>query len=979
MNIDRLPTAAERALRREGRGRLYLDDVWRAAYATDGSHYMIMPLGVFVPRDADDVALAVSLANEHDFPLIMRGAGTGLAGETLGRALIVDTTRHLNNVRVIDPGSKTVRVEAGRVLDSLNTTLAPHGLKFGPDPSSSSRAVMGALVANNSTGAHSLVYGHTRHHVRAMDVVLSDGTQTRFESRPLDGVPTGDSLEARIYSETARLIRDNADLIEAKRPKTKRDRAGYLLYNVLDGDTINLAQLMSPSEGTLAAITSIDLDVHSIPRAVGFAVLSFPSYVAAAWAVRQALEHSPAAVELLDEMALNCIRLAGKGDLLPSNAKAVLFVEFYGESDAEITHRIETLEAAMRRADADQRFEITTPRDAAQAAAIWAVRKSVEPMQHRMGWKNGTAPCGFIEDAAVDPFRLGEYMEGLCRIMGNHAREWGMYGHAGAGLLHTRVFLDLSRTDHRDEMQAIAEEVFDLVVGMDGTISGEHGTGLARTQFVPRQYGELFPVLEEIKRVFDPGNVLNPGKVVGNDDPELMKKNVRKQSPSDASKAQAKSAPSALFHWEGAVGWLDAASHCTGCGECRTPSRVGRMCPSFKDSPDELRCTRARANVMRLIARGEVSADAMLAPEFRDAADYCLDCKMCTVFCPVAVDGGKLMAEARAQVVARRGLRKGAKLFTSSEALSRLACSVAPIANGVNALAPVRLLMEKFADYDHRRMIPAFCGKPFLSSLKAPRITYGNVERVVSIEPEGWKEGDRSVAYFVDQFANFNDPSVAHAFVEVMNANGIRVLVPPQRASAMPAIDYGDVMTAKRVIAETLAQLAPFACDGVPIVCTEPTAALALSKEYADLDDSQATKEVADATREATDFLRELRDADALNTSFRELPYRFGYHTPCHLQQFEFGRPGMELLSIIPGVSVELIDQGCCGLAGAFGFGPEQFVLSQTIARPIASSLQSDAFTHGATECSLCRMQLEQASGREMVHPIKVLAEAYRG
>jgi len=519
-------------------------------------------------------------------------------------------------------------------------------------------------------------------------------------------------------------------------------------------------------------------------------------------------------------------------------------------------------------------------------------------------------------------------------------------------------------------MQRIAEDVMGLVLSMNGTISGEHGTGLVRTQFVPRQYGELFPVLERVKRIFDPKNILNPGKIVGNADPELMKRNTRFEPHGGRNPL----AP--LLKWHGEPDWLKAATRCTGCGECRTPSRAGRMCPSFKDSPDETRSTRARGNLMRMIARGEISPERLFLPEFEDVSDYCLNCKMCLVFCPVGVDGGKLMVEARSQIARRRGQTLGGRMFIDSEQLSKLAAWTAPIANWALRARAARFLMEKLTGVDRRRTLPSFAGgRSFLARHANEKASAS--DDFATIEPPDPKTCRHTVAYFVDQFANYNDPAVGEAFLTVMRANNIRVLLPPQRAATMPAIDFGDLAKARRVVEANVASLAPFARKGIPIICTEPTAALALRKEYADVVESDDVKAVAEATREAGEYLRERLAAGELNTNFRSLSCKFAYHTPCHVQRWEYGRPGMELISRIPGVAVELIDQGCCGMAGAFGFKTSQYGLSQKIASHVAAEADSPRFTHGATECSICRLQLEGASTRAYLHPINILAQAY--
>lgn len=945
-------------------GGVHADKLTRALYATDASIYEIDPLGVVFPRTVGEVAALHRLAHEHRVPIIPRGGGTGLAGEALGRAIIYDLTRHFNRILEISPEDGWVRAEAGVQLDVLNSALKPFGKKLGPDPASGSRCVVGGVVANNSTGAHSLYYGHFRDHVMELQCVLANGEIVRFAPMDLDGeeyraATSRDTHEARVITGTRAICEKFAALIGGKWPHhLNRHRSGYLLHGVVHDGRIDMTKIIAGSEGTLASVISAKLRIVDIPAARGLLLLQFPHTIPAARAVGPILAHKPYACELLDHNIVDLARKAGFGyeKYLPEGVGAVLMVEFEGPDPAAVAEKIRACreDIVVRRELAVGCEEAIAPE---KQAALWRIRKSGEPLLY--GKYHDKHPLGFIEDTSVDPHRLHEYLAGKDEIFRRHGVDYATYAHAGAGVLHTRPYMDTGSAEDLGKMEQIAHETYDLLLSLGGSISGEHGDGLSRTQFLIKQFGpELYAVFHQVKDLFDPRHIMNMGKIVYNRDPHLVRNNLR-LNPSTPHPGI-----TTILDWK--PGELERESEaCNGCAECRAMETIVTMCPIFKATGDEAATPRAKGNLMRLLMNGKLDEDWMRTDEFKHIADKCVNCKACFLECPSHVNIPMMMLEAKAAWVRENGQTLTNQFLVHAETISRLNCMIAPLANWAARNPLARWIMEHTIGIDRRRQLPRFSPRPFL-----PR----SQENYEPARPNG-----RKVVYFVDLFANYNDPELAEAFVKVFTHNGVEVAVPRgQKGCGMPAMDYGSVELARRTIRHNAALLRPWIEKGYTIVTSEPTATLSLRDEYLYFVDNEDTRALAKAARDAMDYLRELAGDGILSTDFqRPVNARFGYHAPCHLKALHVGKPGVEIVNQIPGVSVRLIDRGCCGIAGTYGMKKANFDTSMEAGKGLLEELRSEDVLLGMSECSTCKMQMEQGSAKETVHPLKVLAHAY--
>ncbi len=948
------------------KGELLFDDLSRALYSTDASIFQIRPLGVAVPRDEEDVQALVRYAGENQLPLIARGAGTGVAGESLGPGLIIDLSRHFRNI--LDVGPDTIRAQAGVTCRQLNVRLAREGRRFAPDPASADQCTVGGMVANNASGAHALRHGYTRDHVAALRVVLDTGDAATVGREPLQ--PAADSGPGHlqdIVGAVGVLLEQHAELIRSCRPRTPFNRCGYLMHDVLADDAVDLPRLLTGSEGTLALVTEATLRTVPLPGGRSLVLLGFASLDAALRAAQRTLPSGPAACELIDRRLLSLARgsaAAAVAALVPAAAEAVLLVEY--EAD---TYR-EARDAALRLADqlyrGDRLALHAVPAFAPEEIdRLWRLREVALPSLY--GLRGSAQPVAFIEDVGVPPEELAAYLHRVQEVLKEHETTASFLVHAGTGQVHTRPFLDLSRPEDVSKLSAIAEKVHSLALQLGGTVSTQHGTGLARTPWVARQYGPLYAVFRQLKATFDPRGLFNPGKIVGPspDLPAWPLREVPTPAPANAEPANGEAPPPWLLRWQDGEVRTEALS-CNGCGACRTDSPAQRMCPVFRATGDEAAAPRAKANLLRHLLRDKADPRQLSSDEVRAVADLCVNCKMCATECPAHVNIPKLMLEAKAANVAEHGLDWRDWFLARTEALARLAGTFALVVNLALASGAVRWVLEKLFGLSRRRRLPRFALRSFLRRAKRRGLTR-------------LPRSDRPrVAYFVDVFANYNDPQIAEAVVAVLEHNGFDVYVPPgQRGCGMAALAHGDVETAREIAQQNLRVLADAVREGCTIVCSEPTAALMLTHDHLDLLDDPDAKLVAERTVELTAFLWGLHQEGRLRTDFRRLEVAVGHHVPCHLKAL--GRPpaGPLLLSLVPGMQVHTIDVSCSGMAGTYGLKAENYETSLEAGRPMLEELRRPRVLFGSTECSTCRLQMEDGGGKRTLHPAQYLALAY--
>ncbi|HUS58918.1 MAG TPA: FAD-linked oxidase C-terminal domain-containing protein [Planctomycetota bacterium] len=939
-------------------GDVLADDVSRAVYATAACIYRIEPVAVVLPRHIEDVIRTVWFCREHGLPIIARGGGSGLAGQSVGRGVVIDFTRYMDAAERIDPDDNLAVVQPGITLGSLNLLLKPHNRCFPPDPSSGNYASIGGMIANNSSGGHSLRYGATIDYVRRLKFVTDTGELVCMETRPLDQMRSaqGGGREAALYVGAAKIALRYAPLIKKCMPKTSKNSSGYRLDRVIEENdpsaaNIHLQRLLCGSEGTLGVIVEAELDLAAPPACTELAVLAFKSLKAAADAVPEMMKYDPSAIEAMDANAAKVVRerRAELRKFLPGEAVLLIFVEFDGADRSALREKARKLkdEMVVRRRLA---FKSVDAADSREQTLLWNVRKAILPTLYNMPGPKRV--ISFIEDVAVPVAAIPAYIGGLGKILGENDAPFALFGHAGQGNFHVRPMLNLGDPAEVRKMAKIAEEVFELVISLGGTVSGEHGDGLVRTEFLRRQYGDLYPAFEEIKRLFDPNGIFNPGKIV--DPVQAMGENL-KFGPEYA--AACSSGSTELVFEDGEYARL--IGKCQGCGTCRTITPETSMCPVFKTLKDERISPRGKISVLREMLAGHLKPTPENRRELARVIDLCLNCGMCTSECPTLAEVSLLINEARARQSRKHGVPKVKRLISMYPALTR------PMPRFVNRFGsmmlrvrPLRAVMEKFTGIDRHRRLPAI--RP--------------ARKVQEVHPQN---PVRRVALFADLFASLHDPEIIRCAMDILQHNGVDVIHPRQKECGIVAMTAGDLRRARKTIEFNLAGLAPAAADGRAILCTEPSAAMCLRREYRHYTTDPAAAAVAEKTREFFEFLREMKNDATLKTDFAQLDDEFLYHAPCHLAAMGIGLPAIELLRLVPGLKLKLLTKRCCGMAGSFGIAAKNYELSNEIGRPLFDEIKESKTGRLLTECSMCEMQIEERTGIEVIHPIKLLHRAY--
>ncbi len=961
------------------KGDVRCDDLFTQLYASDASIYELRPLGVVRPRSLDDVVAAVRYAAENHLPIQARGAGTGLAGESLGRGLVIDFSRYFRRI-VADDGER-VRVQAGVVHSSLNRYLALKGRLFGPDPAMRQVTTMGSVVAIDAGGSHWPRYGSARRHVEELQVVTADGEVVRLGRHPVAAPPSDadrpvdDLPDHRQYlvQSVAGLIQRHAKVIDEYRPHSLVNRSGYRLDDVLADGQLDMARLLVGSEGTLALITEATLTTDPLPAYRGCVLLLFDSLDKAAHAVLEIAKLEPAACDLMDRRHIN---LARETDvryelLIPGEAEAILLVEHHAASRDELTAKLDEvvelaqyktgLAAASHVADDESEFQL-----------FWGLGQRFVPTLHRL--QGATRPTPGIEDIAVPPAALPVFLKHVQDTLKRLHVTASVFGHAAHGQLHIRPFLDMVNPDDVHTMETLAGELYEKVWLLRGTISGEHGDGLSRTPFLARQFGPLVNVFRELKQIFDPQGLLNPGKKVPLV-PTRMTQNLRAQRgplvepAADAPPVPENGRPRA---YELQLNWrpdeiMDAARLCNGCGACRSTSPDVRMCPIFHLSPREEASPRAKANLVRGLLTGNLAADTPLQDACKEVADLCVHCHMCRLECPANVDVPKLMMEAKAAYVRTNGSSPHDWLLARIDMLAALAGRLPGLSNWAIANPQARWLLEKLTGIAQGRKLPRFARRSFLQQSALRRLH----------RPP--RTSGEKVVFFVDTYANHFDTQLADALVAVLRHNGIAVFVPPdQEHAAMSMIAEGMLEPARAAASRNVSLLAEHVRQGYTILATEPSAVLALSHEYPILlDDDEDALLVAEHTQEACHYLWQLHQRGRLKLDFHPQRISVGYHVPCHLRALGVGAPAENLLRLVPGLRVTRIEKGCSGIAGLYGVKRNNYRASLRAGLELISTVRHGSFQIGMTECSTCKMQMEQSSTKPTVHPIKLLALAY--
>ncbi|HEV2780055.1 MAG TPA: FAD-linked oxidase C-terminal domain-containing protein [Actinophytocola sp.] len=953
-------TDLEHRLRRDLSGEVAFDDYTRHLFARDASMYAITPVGVVFPRDADDVVAAVAAAGEHGVPIIPRGAGTSLAGQTVGAGLVIDMSRHMHRILELDPEARTARVEPGVVQDELNRAAAGHGLMFGPDTSTSNRATLGGMIGNNSAGSGSVRYGMTIDHVRALDVVLSDASTATFapvDDDELRRRAAADTREGALYRELPRIVSANRDAIETGFPPFWRRAGGYRLDRLAGAKPFDLATFVVGAEGTLVVTTSAEVGLVDRPKRTVIAVGHFSSTQAAIAATEHALACDPAAVELMDRTILDLSRkkleYASLGSILHGDPDALLYVSFTGDDERELRARLRRLSSLWRKHNHGYHTLEAVTRE--QQDHLMKVRKS--GLGLLMAASTGTRrPLAFVEDTAVDPRHLTEYTTRFARILDRHGLRAGFYGHCSVGCLHVRPFVDLTDPAEVATMRAVAEEVKDLVREYGGANSSEHGDGLVRSEFNREIFGDaLYEAMRAVKRLFDPDNLMNPGKIV---DAPPMTDHLR-----DPALPAPQPFPTRLS-FEVAGGMRDAADRCMNIGLCRKTGS-GAMCPSYMATRLEDDSTRGRANALVKALSAPDPRRALGDGRLHEVLDLCLMCKACKSECPLGVDMARLKSEALSHHHDVHGVPLRSRIFGGIRTLNRLGSAAAPLSNLPGRLRPVRRLMRRYLGITANRPLPRFHRRHLAAWFRH--------------HPARQDAPRGPVTVLADSFTTYTEPGIGRAAVELLELSGYRVRLAARACCGRSSLSKGLLDDARRKAAALVDDLAE--PTAAPIVGCEPSCVYTLRDEtLALLRDDPRARDVAARVRQLEELIIEAIDAGALVLAGDSwvAHRRILFHGHCH-QKAEVGTAAtVALLHRIPGAEVVELDAGCCGMAGSFGFEAEHYDLSMTVGEDRlfpAVRAEPPSTLIAATGVS-CRQQISHGTHRTPYHPIELIRAA---
>ena len=968
---SRPSTDLEAALAATISGEVKFDAYTRHLFSTDASMYAIEPIGVVFPRDADDVVAAVETAARFGVPVLPRGGGTSLCGQTVGEAVVLDFSRHMNRIISIDPESRTARVQPGVVQDDLNKAASAHGLLFAPDTSTSSRATIGGMIGNNSCGARSARYGMTIDHVTSIRTALSDGSLAELGEVSMEqaaALGRLDSLEGRIHRDIPRLIEDRAAIIRRDMPPHWRRSGGYRVERMLaENGPLNLGRLVVGSEGTLAVTVEATVNLIDKPRYVAALVGHFDTLAGAIGASESAMECGAMAVELMDNVIVDLARQSPVhrhlANVLHGNPAGLLWVEFYGDTPAEAAAGMERLRSVWT--SLGHGYSLVSAPTPNEQKGFRQLRKAGQGLLMRAA-QGRERNLAFVEDTAVPPEHLAEYADRFSALLTRHGLRAGFYGHASAGCLHIRPYMDLVKPGEVERMRAVAEEVRDLVAEYGGMNSSEHGDGLVRSEFNREVFGdELYETMREVKGIFDPDGRLNPGKKV--DAPKITE-NIREPNLPQGKPLDT------FFNFDFEDGMRGSANSCMRIGECRKSTVAGgNMCPSYMATLDEEHSTRGRANALVKALSSNDPRAALADERLHEVLDLCIECKACQVECPLSVDMATMKSEALAQHHEIHGTPFRSRLFGHIRTLNQWGARFAPLSNLPGRIGPLRVLLDKFVGIDRRRPLPTFqketVSKWFRSRPARPSMSATD------------RPSKGTLLFLADSFTSYTEPEIGKAAIEMLEAAGWEIELIDDVCCGRSFISKGMLREARNEHGKLVARLGPAAMKGAPVAGCEPSCALTLADELPGLmGRSPEVDAIAGNAKMVDELLADALDDGSL-TLDPDSPIagrRIVFHGHCHQKAGGALAGSVRLLSHIPGAQVDVLDAGCCGMAGSFGFETEHYDISMKMGglRLFPAVREADADTIIAATGVSCRQQIAQGTDRGARHPILLLRDA---
>jgi FAD/FMN-containing dehydrogenase/Fe-S oxidoreductase len=957
-DVRRLNIAGlRRALATETAAETRFDKVSRALYATDASVYQIEPIGVAIPRSRNDLIRIVAICAEFRCPITMRGGGTSQAGQAIGPGLVVDTSKYLTTILDVNVAERWARVEPGLVLDELNAQLRSYGLRFAPDVSTASRATIGGMMANNSSGARSVLYGKTIDHVLEQEVVLSNGSVVHFgpiDDEQLARKRAESSLEGACYRVVSDLAARHRDEITRRFPRLLRRVGGYNLDEfVRDDRPFNLARLMVGSEGTLGVVLSAKIRLVPLPSAKAVLAIQFASLLESLAATPLILRHGPSAVEVMDKSILDYTRQSAvlealRQSFIQGDPASLLCVELYADRTEDLPPRLAALERDLREHGFGYAYHHAL--DLAAQARIWRLREAGLGLS--MAMKEDAKSLSFVEDTAVAPERLRDYIERFLAIVQRHGTTAGVYAHASVGCLHVRPVINMKTEAGVRRFEAIANDVSDLVLEFGGALSGEHGDGLVRSPFMKKMFGsELYEAFRTIKRTFDPNGILNPGKIV--DAPPLTA-NLR-FGPSYAARA----VPTYFDYAEGGIG--GAVEMCSGLGACRK-TLEGTMCPSYMATRDEQHTTRGRANVLRLTIAGRLGEAGLGDEGVYETLDLCLECRACKAECPVGVDVARFKSEFLADYWRRHGTPLHVRALGHARRAAEWGSRLAPVSNWIVNSGLGRRFNDRVLGIDRRRALPQFKRRTLA------QLVPGRVEDRRAAAPD--------VLLFNDTFTNHYDPEIGLAALDVLSAAGLRPALASNRCCGRPQISKGLLGAARAMAARNADLLFADAEAGRPLIFCEPSCLSAVREDAPALLGGEARRRAEVVARSSVLF-EEFLAAHTPRLALTPGPNTILLHGHCHQKSMSLVAPAQALLSTIPNTTVVDLDAGCCGMAGSFGYAREHYDVSRAIGerRLFPAVRQKPAGAVVVAAGTSCRHQIADFTGETAVHPAVLLAQ----
>lgn len=949
----------EKELKAALEGEVRFDPYALAMYCVDAGIYRMNPIGVVTPASAEDVAATVAIAYNHGVPVLPRGAGTSQPGQSVNRALVIDFPTRMHRVLEVNPEERWVLTEPGITIDELNRQIRPHGLHFAPDPSTSNRANIGGAIGNNSSGSRSIIYGLTVDHVLETFVVLSNGTPAVLHPISDEGLQTKLSLgtlEGQIYRRSRELAEEHREEINRRTPKLMRHVGGYGLDRIMESASFDLNKLVVGSEGTLATVTSAKLNLEPLPARRGLAVLHFNGIVEAMEATMAVLEESPSAIEHAGSMVLREARRelgpSGGTDFLQGEPEDILIVEFFGDNEKEVADKLQRLEKRVTREHLG--YAVTKIVDPAAQARVWAMRSAGQNLIANI--PGDAKPVAFVEDASVPPEKLPLFVTEFDRILRKHGTDAGYYGHASVGCLHIRPVVNLKRREGIEQMAGISRDVTELVLELEGAVSGEHGDGIARGVWNEKAFGPvLYQAFRELKAAFDPKGIMNPGKII---DAPPMTENLRYGENYSTVPVETRLS----FAREG--GFAAAVELCNGTGACHKVKN-GSMCPSYMATRREQDSTRGRANALRAALCGDLPFEELDSRQMFEVMDLCLMCKACKSECPSHVDMGKLKAEFLYRYYRSHRVPLRSRLVADIHRFNTIGALIAPLSNLITGSTPFRWALDTFVGLDRRRRLPPIKRLTFEKWFRNHR---PNIRA-----PRG------RIVFFHDTFTNFNHPDAGIAAVSLLESLGYEVVTVPHVCCGRPMISKGLLDKAAKNARTNVDLLVPYAEEGLSITGIEASCLATLKDEYPDLlQNDERAHRVADATLMLEDVLAATAGDGGPQLKFAETSRKLALHVHCHEQALSGSVAAMKALNLPPAFQVAEIPPANCGMAGAFGYEKEHYAISMLVGEdrvfPFVRQLPEE--TEIVVTGVSCLEQIEHGTGRRPRFLSEVLAEA---